>query len=1084
MLGLKYLKSGFYTDKSETITNAVHKYADAINNKNLTDEQLATIKSESEVVLGNVMVENGFREEGEDYIDLDKEFFDEMGELDNIKLGDFQKLMIRYYGLQDLKWTFAGTTSCLTPIIQKTMREKGLDYNDLLPIELKREKEKQENKKHKVSEDNGNSFYLYRDGSISGNYDKDKAKINFNALKDRSGFNWNSEFSPNNKIEKKGWSAGFNRNGVWEKVNTINNEVIYKTVKVAQEFLTEFSEDYSPLEDELVLLNIPLDMPEINEIENEMDESDTINFETILFDPQQHLKDGKIQKYFSVTGELYGIRELDKEKSLEGIKRSLKRQGIKQLSGIVISNNDKETIDYYKKKMGTFINKKTRIYTVNDNALKEKLGKLKKQIIERDVNENIISGFIKLASQGRSGDELYEGLVPGVVKSEYEVNLNIFKNKDDLNTFVKLPALQEELDEETVDYLQSVKVPDVNSREFSNAVQNILNNYQGVFKNSNMNKVDLLKTAHDIIVKKQSGQAKNIIISGEKKLGDFIKESILPPKKTDIPSFSRMFKKENDYYNLFQKEELDSWIKDNFKNKEVIEQVRNEMAKIFIPNNKVSKAIQNSFDQYESIAKSTGMKPAEIIKAVDDIINNKDTTGRFKNKKVYFDQNLEKLIKESTISNPNKVKMFKEDFYLAEKVKAAGRELDLLNNNDLNIFASSNFFNNAQINKNDSAEIIDYLKNVKIPANTSRDFTRGVINLLDNYPAKVAPTGVKPVDAVKSIEYAVKNDYNKIPGDLKSVLSQVNSNLFKTTGFKQNAQKANNELILDGFKKLENLDTFVKSAEFKQSGMNEEQLNNLVKQHMDAYQGIQNKYIKRLPINYKSKSLSVGDVNLDEMRGIDIPLQMRNHEIPNNIYNMGFVSSYEGNNIPAVHYFNEGKKLSPVVQNKIQMLTQYNSTVPAERQFNYSVMPLLSSQQDKQLPVISSARKIKTDNYNEMPIASPTTYVKGTVNKVVAQDNVDNISQNTMQHTQNFSNLTAEEQRIKRIEQNYYNDKKLLQQQSQQQQIQQQALRRSKTHSVGNAGGINNIENDDQNVVQELSDEIIAEFKKKMQEDL
>ena len=224
MIGTKYLKNGFYSDKNNTLDKTIRNYADARSIKDLKNPDFIKIKEETQNIIARLMVESGLMEDGEDYINPEKEFFNESGDLDEKKVEDFKKKVIGAFAYQDINWTFAGTTSCYTKIMKKELEDKNIDYNDLLPVELKRKNKDDLDNKYKSNDPNKYKVYIYPNGNISTKYDSRKAKISFEDLKEKSGLDWAKGYSPDNKVEKNGWTAGFNSKGIWEKVKLSEEE--------------------------------------------------------------------------------------------------------------------------------------------------------------------------------------------------------------------------------------------------------------------------------------------------------------------------------------------------------------------------------------------------------------------------------------------------------------------------------------------------------------------------------------------------------------------------------------------------------------------------------------------------------------------------------------------------------------------------------------------------------------------------------------------------------------------------------------------------------------------------------------------
>ena len=369
------------------------------------------------------------------------------------------------------------------------------------------------------------------------------------------------------------------------------------------------------------------------------------NDETILFDDKGLLIDPEEQKYYSVTGELYGIREVDANRSIEYIKESFKKQELTKITGFVLKDDKKETIDYYKKNFKEYINKDTVFYTAGDKNLKEKLTKLKEETIEREAGNELVSGYFNLAEKGLKGDELYDGLIPSVIKRDYEVNLDIFNNKNDLDKFLNLPDIKDDEDQESKNYLTKLSVPKEKRTELSNAVQNLLHNQKDLFKHTNINRVELLKSIHDVIVNNNREKSKLIKVTAEKNLYDIIKDGSdeTKLKKIDTPSFKKAYKKNEDYNNLFNEKERKIWIDKQIADKNIsnesTDNIEKFLSNINVPEDKRSTfsiAVQNAFDDYREIAQSTGMKPEELLNAVNEIAVKNGDRDFYQNKRVFF----------------------------------------------------------------------------------------------------------------------------------------------------------------------------------------------------------------------------------------------------------------------------------------------------------------------------------------------------------------------------------------------------------------------------------------------------------------
>ena len=533
MMGNENLKSGFYNEKFDVIENTVRSYADVKSNENVKLEDLEQIKQNAQSLLSQMMIENGLRDDDSSFISLDNEFFDESGVFSETKLGEYQKLMLQYYALNDVKCTFAGTTSSLTKISKQVMENDGIDYDEMLPIEIKRKHNKEEIRKITGKTPDATRIFIYPDNTISTQYIPKKAKIQLEKNEDKNEKIWNTGYDPNLKIKKKDWTSGFNSKNNWEYIPYKNTKTMdNEEQKNVLAKITDGDKDFR----------------NINLIH-----ATSMN-ESILMDPDQLLLDGQEERFYSISGELYGARTLDKESTINEIKKTLEKSGVEKLSGIVTNDTDENTVEYYKKNFNSYMDENTKFYGINDEKLTEKIIEIKKYIKENNISNDIIENYTNLVKNGKSGEELIENLIQSTVKAEKEENLNIFSNKKDMEVFVSNPEISE--DEELKDTLTNLKVPEGKSTVLSNSIQNIVKNYKSLFKDSNMDKKELVQSAYKKIVKGTKSENLALLkITKEKKLGDFIEENTGKIKKTDIPSFKRLYKSEN--YNLDDEKEFD-----------------------------------------------------------------------------------------------------------------------------------------------------------------------------------------------------------------------------------------------------------------------------------------------------------------------------------------------------------------------------------------------------------------------------------------------------------------------------------------------------------------------------------------------
>ncbi|MCK5520657.1 MAG: hypothetical protein KAI81_06060 [Candidatus Marinimicrobia bacterium] len=58
LLGSRFMKKGFYKEKSDLIEKAVYNYADAKKNKELTEKERNAIKMNAQEILREIMIDN------------------------------------------------------------------------------------------------------------------------------------------------------------------------------------------------------------------------------------------------------------------------------------------------------------------------------------------------------------------------------------------------------------------------------------------------------------------------------------------------------------------------------------------------------------------------------------------------------------------------------------------------------------------------------------------------------------------------------------------------------------------------------------------------------------------------------------------------------------------------------------------------------------------------------------------------------------------------------------------------------------------------------------------------------------------
>ena len=760
---LQFSKGNFYQEKTRQIAEVVKQYADARQGVS-APEEVQKAQAHAEEVLTGFMLENGYA--SEPYISLDKEFFTEEGSLDEKRLEKFQKDMIRHYSKEQIRWTFAGTTSCYSPVTLKALKKQNISYPEMLPLEIKREYQDKEKEKDYTTRTPGKFYaYMYPDGSVSSEMIQEKKTVKLDSLQDNSGFDWGSGYSPDNVVKKRGWHAGFNGNEVWEKMDMDENAGFMA------------ARDYDP-----VALFTGSEANGKLGILSFLDAS-------LLFDIDSLLMEGEQENFYTLSGELYGAREMDKERSLDQLKKNLKRNKVSRLSAIVLRKATKEAVMFYKKVLGDFILPGTRFYSRTDEELGTYLQAIKEEIEGKEISRNILTGFQTVSRKVKTADELYRNLAPSSETAVYEVPLHIFDSKDDMLSFLTLPEISSTLEEEAALYLKQVEIPDAEKTAYSNAVQNILHNYRAVFAYTSLPQVEILKTAKQVIVEKsKGGKIGQELITGEKSFYDLVLDSSRVKKKTDIPSFTAVFKKEKDYYNLFNEEEFTQWSDRTLKSRfpgEVIEQLKAAfLSGQWVENRAVrySRAVQNMLDEYPAIASATGMKPAEIVAAVKAVLAGTPGTVSYKKKRIFFEKTLENLVEEAAFDNPHRVPVSKQDLYNQHQPKLVWKPFDtspdLFDKEELKLVLASPFLTESGLNQDEGQDIARFMEQTVLPESGHIAFSESILNLVRGYKYKLKPAGISLVSALKGLKSLVTGSHSELTAEQLNLIRYVSRQAF------------------------------------------------------------------------------------------------------------------------------------------------------------------------------------------------------------------------------------------------------------------------------------------------------------------
>ncbi len=654
----QYIHGGFYQGKAEIFDSAITSY-DSDRDQDSLD------------IITSLMVESGFRDSDNCYIDLDKEFFTD-GAIDRDKCDNFKKELILHYSLNQLKYSFFGTQSKMTRITEDALKREGKDLNDYLPVEERRKRAKEKRDKYnskidKQKKENKVPIYIYADGSLSSTVDNDKCKTTFNKLGGNGGsFNFSKGYDPNHKVDNKGWVAGFNRDQTWEVIENRNSRTNSSLSLVDNH--REISTDVELLFDDDYLY---------------------------LTDNENLLLEGIEEEYFSVTGELYAKREIDREKSIDSIKDAIRKSGVKEIKGIVLKDDNKETVKYYKDNFNEFITKDTVFTSVTDNKLSETITGIKDRQREEQLSLGILSQFNSLKAEGRSADEIIQAL-EAPDKANYSVELNIFSNPEDMTLFLNQESVKV-LDSDTTDYIRSLDVPMESSRELSRSFQNIINS-KTIAEDTNISTRDLLSKSYNRVVNKDSSERDTITKT--------VSLSSLLNRKADTKT------------NLNNPDERSVWLKNNIEvnySAELSSRVESILIKDELSEAE-NASIINGFNHIGDIASSTGMTPIELVNYVLE--------DEKKEKNVHIERDLNTIIDNTASTPPIAVNV-------SNYQNRSNTSLDLTNSVDIIKFANSPVVDNYE-DDSTKEELIRYLRSKPVSIKNSKEFSLDVVNTLNN----------------------------------------------------------------------------------------------------------------------------------------------------------------------------------------------------------------------------------------------------------------------------------------------------------------------------------------------------------------
>ena len=666
-----YIENDRFTGIVEEIESKAQQYSQAL----LTGTAIEAAREEFRRICQWHVEKSGYKTSKDSFINPDLEFFDGAN-INREALNTFEKEIIKAHMYQKHLWEFMGTTGCMTIISQSAMKEDGFVYEQYLPLSYSKNRKEKSPIENILKENPGTvPVYIYPDGSVSNEYHRDKAKIRFDILKDKSGFDWSRKgWDPNYEVEKTDWHGEYDENNSWVMVKEKNESEKQISLPGAK------------------LERIPV-------IEIIKDEN-----ETILYDPGYSLISVFEKIYLLADGEIYGAEQTDIDETIKIIKTAMEEIGAKKIDIIAgkkeiirrtdkksrKENRDEKTIGLYKKLFGEYLSEGVKIKTAKE------IQEIKKKIINKthkdqikDKGQYLLQKIQVAYESGLKGEQLLKTLRTNTM----QVPLSIYNKVDCINAG---------LSEENYRVLQNYYVPENKQQLFSNVILNLLLE-EKMLMTSGKTLEELFDTVYRNIVQ-------------EKEIDEVISIET---------TFEELCKNPAKIITAEQVEETTLQALKNAKN-ELPEQSTIEKQKL------VDEAVNNVIRNFSAIRMSTGMTPVEAVKLAAKTVGGKNgetfvppvsgivystpgmngSLGSGKEKRIFSDISLKDMIEKAKNTPPQTKEVeFKFDELKAVSDKEIKQvKLDLLNKKDLNKFLKSKEFKESKIAE---GLIVEYISSVK-----------------------------------------------------------------------------------------------------------------------------------------------------------------------------------------------------------------------------------------------------------------------------------------------------------------------------------------------------------------------------------
>lgn len=692
-----YFEDNQFTNLYKELKTSIEEYEEAKKHEDAQDEQYR-LRENARELFEEHCVKSGLRKKELLYINIDTEFFN--GDIiDEIAFNRFIKNIIKGYCYQKVLWQYMGTTGSYTEISKSDMSAQGQKYENYLPLEFTNTHPRKKTLKETAS-DNTVPIYLYSDGTVSNQYDKEKARYRHDALSDKSGMNWNKSYDPNDMIIKNNWYGNFNTAGSWEKITNEQNKEERESNLKTQEIKIIKDGDSA-----------------------------------ILYDPGMVLFDAGSLMYLTEDGNEYGRLENDIDQTMKAVREKLSSLGSRNIKAVGIPNNDNEKLlDHYRSKLKDLAISNMALMDMNSVNT----------FIMKEHNE------MKNKSEEKSGIEI-EKIIHSVSATEKDERKNaiIRALQENIMTVPLVPTNSKDaaifgLSNIEIEEIANQKISDENKIRYETTLSNLYAGWNA-FKESKMNRIQLAKNV-------QSYFDHGKILEDETIRADITLETLFAdPHKinTDsihfyVPNIPGNYQIENTI-DLYNKEARENYIKHLEEigmlpknGASAAMEILNELLPINltgIEKDKINRFILRGLKEYQTISMSTGMTIREVIEAA--IISAKsartnNSTASVLKKNIAYEIPLAKLIESASKKNYQSrdisvTSMYREQEHEKSRVIIGGTSGKSLSDFNFDEFSLEKKYHYT---KQAASKLAAFLKNIRIKNTSSSLILTDVTDVL------------------------------------------------------------------------------------------------------------------------------------------------------------------------------------------------------------------------------------------------------------------------------------------------------------------------------------------------------------------